>query len=122
MIAGSVAFPVTRALDYLELMKIRLVSLVLLSTAVGFYLASVKPLDWVLFFTCILGTGLVAAGSMSLNQWMEREADAKMSRTLNRPLPAGRLHPAEPVIFGALLSSAGLAVLFFGTNRTAAFF
>lgn len=104
-------FSAARFRDYMELTKPRLVSLVLLSAAVGFFLA--EPADfhpWLLAHM-LLGTLLVAAGSMTLNQWMERHEDAKMIRTSHRPLPAGRLLPAEALIFGVLLSAAGLFIL-----------
>ena len=98
-------FSISRARfsDYLELTKPRLVSLVLCSFSVGFFLAQEGPFNGILFFTSLLGTALVAAGSMALNQWMEREEDAKMIRTAMRPLPAGRLHPYEALIFGVTL-------------------
>lgn len=101
---------------YLELAKLRLVSLTLLSTAVGFYLASKGPVDLPLFGLTLLGAGLVAAGSMTLNQWMEWRDDAKMTRTAKRPLPTGRLESREALGFGLALSTAGLAVLFLAVN------
>jgi heme o synthase len=109
-----------RAAEYLELTKMRLVSLVLLSTAVGFFLAS-RRFDGGLFAICLTGTGLVAAGSMALNQWWERREDAQMVRTLARPLPAGKLAPREAFWFGILLSTAGLALLYLQVNLETAF-
>ena len=111
----------SRASDYLELAKARLVSLVLLSTAVGFFLASPGRMNMPLFWLTLAGTGLVAAGSMALNQWMERVHDARMPRTSDRPLPAGRLHAWEALISGCLVSVTGIFLLFSYAGPAAAF-
>lgn len=116
MISNVFSFAQARIQDYLELSKARLVSLVLLSTAVGFFLASPERADWGALLSCLLGTSFVAAGSMSLNQWMEREEDARMVRTQARPLPAGRMNPLEALVFGIVCSLAGLALLYFANN------
>ncbi len=109
-----------RLKDYLELAKIRLVSLSLFSAVVGFYLASPDAMNVPLLFVMLGGTALVAAGSMSLNQWMEIPEDARMNRTAARPLPAGRLYPKEALAFGILLSCIGILVLYFAVNHNAA--
>ena len=106
----------TRFADYVELTKLRLVSLVMLSAAVGFFLGSHGPFNFSLFANCLIGTSFVAAGSMALNQWWERREDALMMRTLARPLPAAKLSAAQAFFFGLLLSFAGLVILFFETN------
>lgn len=106
--------------DYLELTKPRLVSLTLWSTAAGLILADHGPVHFRLLCLTLLGSGLVAAGSMSLNEWMERGEDARMTRTSSRPLPAGRLHPNEALAVGFLFSLAGLAVLYYGVNGLSA--
>ena len=120
MISQALSFSRARVRDYLELAKPRLVSLVLLSAAVGFFLASRGPVDVPLLLATFFGTAFVAAGSMTLNQWMEREEDARMIRTAARPLPAGRLQPAEALVFGIVLSLCGLAVLFWTVNPVSA--
>ncbi len=120
MTTQTVSFSNSRLADYVGLMKMRLVSLVLLSMVVGFFLASRGPVDIPLLFISLFGTGLVAAGSMTLNQWMERAPDFKMLRTATRPLPASRLQPTEALIFGIVLSAAGIAILFFAVNLSAA--
>ena len=74
-----------------ELFKMRLTALVLLTTLVGFYLGSRAPVSWVLMFNTLFGTALLAGGAAALNQFLEREHDAKMRRTQDRPLPSGRL-------------------------------
>lgn len=101
---------------YLELTKFRLVFLALWTVTVGFLLASVGPIDLGLLFKTLTGTGLVAAGSMVLNQYLERENDAKMKRTQSRPLPSGRAKPEGALAFGIFLSGTGLLFLLLGVN------
>jgi heme o synthase len=109
-----------RLADYLELTKPRVTSLVLATTLVGFYLGSRGPLDFVLLLNTLLGTALVAGGTSALNQYVEREQDARMLRTRRRPLPAGRLDPAHALLFAAAISMAGLLHLVLTVNlRTA---
>ena len=79
--------------DLAELVKARLTLLVLLTTAVGFYLGAETPVNyWALFHT-VFGTAAAAAGAAAINQWWERRADALMQRTKTRPIPAGRMAP-----------------------------
>ena len=106
---------------YLELTKPRLVFLVLWTVAVGFLLGTIGPLNLRLLLRTLTGTGLVAAGSMVLNQYLERESDARMKRTENRPLPSGRVKPNEALAFGLFLSLAGLLVLAFSVNLLTCF-
>lgn len=101
----------TRLADYVELTKPRIAVLVLFTVAAGAILAcggSVEPL--VLVHT-LVGTLLVAAGASALNQWLERHSDARMKRTENRPLPAGRMQPLEAILFGSGLGLAGVVYL-----------
>lgn len=100
--------------DYLELTKFRLVSLVLFSTGVGFVVGwpGLFDADFALGLThTILGTALVACGSMVFNQVMERDVDARMPRTCRRPLPEGRVGVAEAAVFGTILCVLGLVHL-----------
>lgn len=113
-------FSPARFKDYLELAKIRLVSLSLFSAVVGYYLAAPEPMNVSRLFVTLIGTALVAAGSMSLNQWMEIAEDARMNRTAGRPLPAGRLYPREALVFGMILSVLGILILYFAVNRGSA--
>lgn len=101
---------------FFDLVKVRLTTLVLLTTAVGFYLGWHGAMNWLLFFNTLAGTGLVAAGASALNQWLERDYDAKMLRTQDRPLPSGRMQPATVVIFGGVTSVVGLIYLALGVN------
>jgi len=103
---------------YADLFKARLTLLVLLTTAVGFYLGFRGPVDYLLMLHALLGTALVASGASALNQLLERKYDARMRRTQDRPLPAGHLPP--PAVFGVGSASAviGLVYLALAVNRT----
>ena len=72
---------------YADLFKARLTSLVLLTTLVGFYVGCRGPVDYALVCHLLLGTALVAGGAAALNQWLERDYDARMRRTQDRPCP-----------------------------------
>lgn len=96
---------------YADLIKARLTMLVLLTTLVGFYVGFQGPMDYLLMFHALLGTALVASGAAALNQLLEREYDAKMRRTADRPLPSGRLQPVTVMLFGGVCAVAGLAHL-----------
>src|SRR3989454_11894264 len=99
-----------------ELIKARLTFLVLLTTLVGFYVGFRGALDYLLMFHTLLGTALVAGGAAALNQLLEREYDARMLRTEDRPLPSGRLQPDTVLIFGGACSVAGMAYLSLAIN------
>lgn len=94
-----------------DLVKARLTSLVLASTAVGFYMGSPGATDFQLMLHALLGTGLVAAGASALNQLLEREYDRRMVRTQDRPLPSGRMTPEAVFRVGVISSVAGLIYL-----------
>jgi protoheme IX farnesyltransferase len=97
--------------DFAELVKARLTLLVLLTTAVGYYLAAAHPIDPLRLFHVVFGTALAAAGAAALNQWWERRLDALMHRTMTRPIPAGRMLARDALILGCLLSLAGVGYL-----------
>jgi protoheme IX farnesyltransferase len=107
------AVPLTRprALDYLELTKPRIAVLVLATVIAGFLLASRHGVDAWRLLHVVVGTSLVAGGASALNQWLERQRDARMPRTANRPLPSGRLLPAEALAFGVILGVSGTGYL-----------
>jgi heme o synthase len=101
---------------YADLFKARLTFLVLLTTMVGFYIGTQGPVNYWLMFHTLMGTALVAAGASALNQLWERNYDALMRRTQDRPLPSGRLQPEFVLRLGTLCSVAGLAYLFVAVN------
>jgi heme o synthase len=106
--------------DFAELVKGRLTLLVLLTTAVGFYLGAVNPINYVALLHAVFGTALAAAGAAALNQWWERRLDALMERTRTRPIPAGRMLPRDALIVGSVLAFAGVIYLARACNGLAA--
>ncbi len=102
----------SRLADYLELTKPRIAVMALITVGVGYLMAAgiqAKPL--ILLHT-LIGTALVAAGASAMNQWLERDIDARMSRTRNRPLPAGRLKATEVLTFALASGVVGFVYLF----------
>jgi len=106
--------------DYLELTKPRITVLILVCTAVGYFFGSPNSFHLAPFLHALLGTALMASGTAALNQWYEADSDARMRRTCKRPIPAGRIKRIDGLVFGALLSVAGFADLWLGTNALAA--
>ncbi|HEX8680102.1 MAG TPA: heme o synthase [Chthoniobacterales bacterium] len=106
--------------DFAELVKARLTLLVLLTTAVGFYLGAAGEFAITALFHAVFGTALAAWGAAALNQWWERQLDALMHRTRERPLPAGRMSPRNALLLGALLSVAGVVYLAVTCNALSA--
>ena len=102
--------------DFAELTKPRITLMVLITTLVGFYMGSRDGVNYLLLLHTIIGTGLVASGASALNQYFERDLDARMVRTRNRPLPGGRLVPGEALIFSSIISAAGALYLTFFVN------
>ncbi|MDQ3908066.1 MAG: heme o synthase [Acidobacteriota bacterium] len=100
-----------RASAYAELTKPRITTLVMLTTAAGFFLGSRGALSLLAFANTMIGVGLLCSGVSALNEWMERDLDALMRRTMSRPLPAGRLTPRSAFIFGLALTVGGEAYL-----------
>lgn len=97
--------------DLIELTKPRITLMVVLTAGIGLLLASGGEATLALVVHTLVGTGLVAAGSSALNQVLERDLDALMERTAQRPLPAGRMHPDAALLFGVALSIVGLIEL-----------
>ena len=100
----------SRAVDFYELTKPRMNFLVVITTMVGFCIAS-HGIDWVRLLNTILGTFLTASSASVLNQLIERNLDALMPRTQNRPLPGKRITPREALVYGVVLGLAGLVYL-----------
>src|ERR1035438_8396174 len=93
--------------DYYTLTKPEVNLLILMTTSAGYYLGSAGPFRLMGLLNTLVGTLLVASGTATLNQWMERVWDGQMRRTASRPLPSGRLTSREALVFGILLSVAG---------------
>jgi heme o synthase len=106
--------------DLAELVKARLTLLVLVTTAVGFYLGAESPIDYRALFHTVFGTAAAAAGAAALNQWWERRVDALMRRTMTRPIPAGRMVPLQALLLGATLSIFGVVYLAIVCNALSA--
>jgi len=105
--------------DLLQLSKARLSFLVLVTTLVGFLLGWRGPMDYLLLAATLVGTALCAAGAAALNQWWERGHDARMDRTRDRPLPSGRMHASDALLFGLFCSGSGLVILSLFANYRA---
>ena len=100
---------------FASLVKARLTLMVLITTAVGFYMGA-ETVSVSLLFHVLLGTALVASGAQALNQYLEKEHDAKMTRTANRPIPAGRIRPEIALLYGGVASALGLVWLALTVN------
>jgi protoheme IX farnesyltransferase len=100
-----------RVASYVELSKPRIAALVLVTVAVAAFVGSWARPDPLLLLHTLIGTALVAASASALNQWLERASDSRMPRTADRPLPAGRISPAEVLFAGASACVAGVLYL-----------
>jgi len=94
----------TRLAAYIELTKPRITTLIVLTSAAGFALASRAGINYLLFAHTLIGIGLLSSGIGTLNQYMERDLDGLMRRTAERPLPSERLFPFEALWFGISLT------------------
>jgi protoheme IX farnesyltransferase len=97
--------------DLVVLTKPRVVLMVLVTTLIGYYVALPGPADWLRVIHLIIGTVLAAGGTLALNQYWERDIDARMERTRLRPLPDGRLMPLEALLFGSAVTVVGVLYL-----------
>src|SRR5215813_14722878 len=104
-----------RLMDFVSLTKPEVLLLVLITTGAGCLMAS-DSLDPLTLFNALLGTALVAGGTAALNHYAERSYDARMRRTANRPLPAGRMSPRAVLGFGIILSVSGTIYLAIACN------
>lgn len=118
---SATAIPVSVVSDVMTLVKARLSFLVLITTLVGFLLGWSGPLNWAMLLATLTGTALCAGGAAALNQWWERDLDARMKRTRDRPLPTGRIQPVDALLFGLFVCVTGIAILGLFTNIRAAF-
>jgi len=116
MVAEPTAVPMwlvvyRRASDYLALTKPRVVGMVMITTFVGFYLGSSGWMNWLLLLHTLIGVALASGGTLALNQYLERDLDARMLRTRLRPLPEGRLQPNAALGFGVAITTGALVYL-----------
>jgi heme o synthase len=107
---------VSKLREYYTLTKPEVNLLILMTTSAGYYLGSPPAFRWVGLVHTLIGTLLVASGTATLNQYMERVHDAQMRRTSARPLVSGKLSPSEALNFGLLLSVAGGLYLWLTVN------
>jgi protoheme IX farnesyltransferase len=103
----------SRANAYVALTKPDVSFLVLMTTAAGYYMGARGPVSWLHLIYTVFATLLIAAGTATLNHYIERDTDRHMRRTASRPLPSGQLQPRQALWFGVALSVAGAAALYF---------
>lgn len=106
--------------DLLVLTKVRLNSLVVFTTAGGYYMGSTGPIHPLLMLNACIGTALVASGAAALNQIHEREIDGLMERTRQRPMVQGRMGVGHANVVAYTLAAIGALMLWFGANLLAA--
>src|SRR2546423_3104121 len=119
----SLAIPrnsiLTLALDYAELIKLRVTTLIVMTAWCGYYFGAAKSgvssLSWGLFHA-LVGIGLIAAGTAALNEVMEHRIDGLMRRTANRPMPAGRMSLLHGTLAGTIMAVGGILYLGFALN------
>ena len=99
------------ASDLVALTKPRVVVMVVVTTLVGYDVGLTGSPDYLRMIHLLIGTLLAAGGTLTLNQYWERDVDARMDRTRARPLPSGRLQPLEALVFGVALTMLGTAYL-----------
>jgi protoheme IX farnesyltransferase len=105
--------------DYVALLKPRVMSLVIFTALVGLVVAP-GHLHPVLAFTAILCIAIGAGAAAALNMWYDADIDAVMTRTVRRPIPAGRVQPGEALAFGLTLGTGAVVVLGLLVNWVAA--
>tara|TARA_R110001599_G_scaffold345366_3_gene569652 strand:- start:522 stop:1424 length:903 start_codon:yes stop_codon:yes gene_type:complete len=105
-----------KAKAYLELVKMRLSLLVSFSSAFGYALAMGGNVDWMQLTMLFIGGFLISGASCTINQVIEKDYDAMMTRTQNRPLPTNRLSKNEAIWFAAIVAAGGILVLYLSTN------
>lgn len=114
-------FIVNRVRVYLELTKPRILVMVLVTTALGFLLGKGAHASVGLLSLTLLGVGIATGGAAVLNNYLDRDFDAKMARTRERALPAGLIEPLRALTFGVGLVLAGVLLLVLGVNLLTGF-
>ena len=105
--------------DFVQLLKPRVMSLVVFTAMVGLLVAPVH-LPPITTFASVLFIALGAGASGALNMWWDADIDALMRRTMNRPVPSGRVQPGEALGFGAALAGVSVVMLYLAANTLAA--
>ena len=105
--------------DYAILLKPRVMSLVVFTGFVGLMLAP-APVDPIIGIIAVVCIAIGAGAAGAINMWYDRDIDREMVRTMNRPIPAGRLHPGAALAFGSILAVASVATMALAVNGTAA--
>lgn len=120
--ADANAIPRTPSLfgAYLELTKPRILTMVLVTTVLGYFLAAGTLEPYLLLLWTLIGTGMASGGAGALNHFLERDIDTRMDRTRHRPLPRGLIRPGSAAAFGAFLVLGGTALLYVQVNALAA--
>lgn len=111
----------TSAQLLLELSKLRIVAMVLVTTTIGYFLSGKGIASWTSLLWTLVGTGFGAAGAAALNNYLERDVDAHMARTRRRALPSGDLEPAVALAYGVILVLAGVSLLVWAVNLLSGF-
>ncbi|MCC5855222.1 MAG: protoheme IX farnesyltransferase [Idiomarina sp.] len=106
--------------EYYELTKPRVVALLLLTAVVGMCLATQTWVDWQILVPALTGIGLMAGSAAALNHLVDRHIDARMARTLRRPLPTGALSPRKVLGFAMIIGTLGFVILELLVNRMTA--
>ena len=111
------SFPMwTRFTTFLELTKPRALVMIIFTTLLAYFIAETGTFNWLHILNTTFGVGLAAAGSLALNQYMERDTDSKMQRTASRPLPSGRVSPGLVFTLGFCAMIFGYAYLWVFIN------
>jgi|TARA_R110002020_G_scaffold71850_3_gene185228 protoheme IX farnesyltransferase len=106
--------------DYLTLTKPNVVLLLLLTALVGMCLATPTWVPWQIMVPGLIGIGLMSGSAAAVNHLVDRHIDARMARTLRRPLPSGALSPKRVLTFAAVIGALGFAVLALWVNMLTA--
>ncbi len=106
---------------YIELSKPNIMSLVLITTVLGYYLGGKGIESWFMLLITLIGTALSSGGAGALNHYLERDVDSLMNRTKNRPIPAGIILPSNALMFGIILVLSGTTLLVWKVNTLTGF-
>jgi len=120
MQTAAIKIEKSRLADYWDLTKPGITFLVVITALAALYIASEGSVSILLLVHTLLGIGFISGGGGTLNHFIERKQDLLMNRTRNRPIPSGRVHPAEALIFGVGLSVTGVLYLFIAVNTITA--